>query len=528
MENFNIKRNREPLSEEDIQKGQDFNAFMSAYETRQSGHAGTRSFFRSPKFFALAAITVIAITAGVVLLNNEEDTADAPVAFINPAFDGAAAPDTIFTVDAATGGMLFDAYGSIINIPPFAFRDSAGNKVNGNIEIRFRQYFDIADIFLAGIPMQYDSAGKSFHFETAGMFEISAWQNGQALQTNPEALIHVAMVSTSADERFSSYYLDTAAKKWNYIATEKAVSLTPPAADSVNVTPMVLPEAPVAPRLADRNKPSFAISFDAAEFPELVAYKGVRFEVDESQTPYNKNDKKVAWEDVTIRRTKNQGQLSITFTSGEREVKYITYPVVNEKDFPSAKAAWEKRNAEYETLKQQREAREQEQALQQQKKAEAAQIAWLNDSIAHLQRSVMSGDGLRTQEELIVLREFVIADFGFWNADCPEECPDGFEIIFDDPIAASGEPLDIAKFYHVVKGKNALYSYGKNNWAHFSFDPAAENMIWAITRDKRLATVSAEEFKAATASGNGQVRFRFTVSALPLTDGEQARAQLGL
>jgi hypothetical protein len=528
MEKFNIKRNREPLSEEDIRKGQDFNAFMNAYEAKQSGNSGTKSFFRSPKFFALAAVAILAIIAGVFFFSDEESAIETPVAFIDPAFDGAGAPDTTFTVDAATGGMLFDAYGTIINIPPFAFHDSSGKVVNGNIEIRFRQYFDIADIFLAGIPMQYDSAGKSFHFETAGMFEISAWQNGQALQTNPDALIHVAMVSTSADTRFSTYYLDTAAKKWNYIATEKAVTFAPPAADTADVLPVVLPEAPVAPRLADKNKPSFAIAFDPAEFPELVAYKGVRFEVDETQTPYNKSDRKVAWEDVVIRRMKHKDQLSITFSAGEREVKYVTYPVVNEKEFPSAKAAWEKRNAEYEAMKKQREAREQQQVLDQQKKAEAAQIAWISDSIAHRQRGIISGDGMRTAEELIVLREFVIADFGFWNADCPEECPDDFEIIFLDPVASTGEQLDIQKFYHVVKGKNALYSYGKNNWTHFTFDPAAENMIWAITRDKKLATVSAEEFRAATASGNRQVAFRFTVSAQPLADGEQARAQLGL
>lgn len=521
MKNFNIKRNREPLSESDISKGQDFSAFMNAYNAKQP------SFFKTKKFYVLAGVAAaVLITGSIFLLNIGEIPNEERAAFIAPLFENANAPDTTFGVDATTGGILFDQYGSVIYVPPSAFLDSSGKIVSGPVDVRFRQYLDVADIFMAGIPMTYDSAGITYHFETAGMFEISAWQNGQALKTNPDALIRVAMVSNNAEDRFNTYYLDTAAESWQYRNSEPAVVLTPVVQDTASAALPVLPEAPVAPRIADKTKPSFAISFNPVEFPELVAYKGVRFEVDETKTPYDRNDKKVAWEDVTIRRVKNKDELVVTFTAGVREAEYVTHPVVDEKDFSAAKASWEKRNAEYEALKKQRDEKEKQQANALAKKQEAENIAWMNDSIAQHQRSTMTGNGLRSNEELIVLREFIIADFGIWNADCPDRCPDGDEIIFDCVNASTGEKLDIPKFNHVVKGKNALYSYPKTNWAHFTFDPSAENMLWAITRDKKLATVSAEEFAAATAGGKKEATFRFTVSEQPLKSSEEVRTQM--
>lgn len=524
MENYNINRNKEPLSESDIAKGQDFNAFMNAYKGAKP------SFFKTTKFYAIAAVTGAIIIAGTWMLMKSDDNVveETNPGFIQPLFAEAGNADTGFVVDAAKGGIFMNENGSMIHVPGSAFLDSTGKVASGQVELRYREFHDVAKIFMAGIPMTYDSAGVQYHFESAGMMEISAWQNGKPLKTNPDSLIHVAMISNTAEERFNTYYLDTVAKTWKYINDAKAVVFAPPAEDSVESAPVV-PEAPVAPRIADKNKPSFAILFDAKEFPELTAYKDVRFEVDEAQTPYNKDDKKVAWEDVTIRRVKNKDEFRVKFTAGVREVEYVTHPVVDGKDYEAAKASWEKRNADYLKLKQQREDKEAKEAVAQQTLMEQRERhrVWINDSLAAIARERRYEASLQSKTQDIVMREFIISDFGIWNADCPESLPEGMEI-FARTTDQNGIALDANKFYLVEKGKNALYMYVAANMKTFGYNPDAENMIWTITKDGKLATVSVDDFKKATADGKKEVTFKFKVEAEKVKDANEARRILDI
>lgn len=527
MENYNINRNQEPLTDSDISKGQDFDGFMKAYSAKQP------SFFKTTKFYAIAAVTGVILIGGTYLLtNNSETPAAENPAFIQPLFAGAENADTTLTVDAATGGMFFNSNGSIISVPQSAFLDSAGKPVSGAVELRYKEFHDPAKIFMAGIPMTYDSAGTQFHFESAGMIEISAWQNGKPLKVNPDSMIHVAIVSNSADDRFNTYYLDTAAKKWEYVNDAKAVVYNPPTVDSglTATATATVTEPPVAPKIADKNKPSFAIAFDPNEFPELVTYKGVRFEVDENQTPYNKEDKKVAWEDVVIKRMKNNVNFKVTFTTGSREAIYVTQPVVDQKDFAAAQKSWEERYAEYEKGVAFR-------AELEKKRADAMQLAmeeqdrhrlWVNDTLAERARQMRAAANLQGTTETMVMREFIISDFGIWNADCPSSLPEGIEI-FAKTDRGDGKPLEVAKVFLVQKDVNALYQYYSLN--NFKCDPEAENMLWAVTKDGRMATCGVDAFKDALnkmKEREKEATFKFEVSSTAIKNGIEARNMLGI
>lgn len=532
MENYNINRNQEPLTDSDISKGQDFDAFMKAYGAKPS-------FFKTGKFYAIAAVTGVILIGGTYLaLNNTgSNVAETTPAFIQPLFAGAENADTTLTVDAATGGMFFNSNGSIISVPGSAFLDSAGKPVSGAVELRYKEFHDPAKIFMAGIPMTYDSAGTQYHFESAGMIEISAWQNGQPLRVNTDSMIHVAIVSNSDEERFNTYYLDTAAKKWEYVNDTKAVVYNPPSTDSLagsvipsGVEGATATEPPVAPKVADKNKPSFAIAFDPNEFPELVAYKGVRFEVDENQTPYNKEDKKVAWEDVVIKRMKNNANFRITFTSGSREATYITQPVVDQKDFAAAQKSWEERYAEYEKGVEQRAALEQKRAdaMQQAMEEMDRHRLWVNDTLAERARQMRAAANLQGNTETLVMREFIISDFGIWNADCPTSLPEGIEI-FAKTDRGDGKPLEVGKVFLVQKDINALYQYYSLN--NFKCDPDAENMLWAVTKDGRMAVCGVDAFKEALGKmkdGEKEATFKFEVSAAAVKNGIEARNMLGI
>jgi hypothetical protein len=527
MENYNINRNQEPLTDADIAKGQNFDAFMNAYSGPKP------SFFKTTKFYAIAAVTGVILIGGTyMLMNSGETPATENPAFIQPLFAGAENADTNFTVDANRGGMYFNSNGSIISVPGSAFLDSAGNTVSGAVELRYKEFHDPAKIFMAGIPMTYDSAGTQYHFESAGMIEISAWQNGKPLRVNPDSMIHVAIVSNSDEDRFNTYYLDTAAKKWEYVNDAKAVVYNPPTTDSLTGSATAtVTQPPVAPKIADKNKPSFAISFDPNEFPELVAYKGVRFEVDEDQTPYNKEDKKVAWEDVVIKRMKNKDNFRVTFTAGSREAVYITQPVVDEKDFAEAKKSWEERYADYERGVKQREENDKAQAaaIEQLTHEQDRHRLWVNDTLAERSRRMRAAANLQGSTETMIMREFIISDFGMWNSDCPTSLPEGLEI-FAKTDRGDGKALDAAKYFLVQKNTNALYQY--YSLTNFQFDPEAENMIWAVTKDGRLAVCSTDDFNAAVEkmkSANAkEATFTFEVSSSPVKNGAEARSMLNI
>ena len=40
--------------------------------------------------------------------------------------------------------------------------------------MKYREYLDQKDVFLSGIPMNYDSADVRYNFESGGMFEMNA------------------------------------------------------------------------------------------------------------------------------------------------------------------------------------------------------------------------------------------------------------------------------------------------------------------------------------------------------------------
>jgi hypothetical protein len=525
MKNYNIKRNREPLTDADIAKGQNFDAFMKAYSGAKI------PFYKTGTFYMSVAALGLVIGVGSYFLSNSGEEAAAPTAFVQPALKGVDVADTVFTMDAAEGGEFIYNTGSLIRVPEGGFLDSAGNVVKGNVEIRYREFHNTADIFIAGIPMTYDSAGTKFHFESAGMLEITAWQNGKPLKANPDAPVKVAMASNSDNAKFNVYYLDTVKKNWTFIAKDKAVVVgfakdTAAKSNTPNYTASITP--PVEVKKADKMKPSFVIGFEPAEFPELASYTGVRFQVDENKTPYNKEDKKIQWEDVSIERNKDGVSYTVTFTHGPKTSTYITDVVVNEADYAAAKKIYDAKYAAYQAaLKSINDKNAAANKALEAKLLNAdAQRIFKNDTAlrAALARRAMAN--VSSEKEDMVVREFVIEDFGIWNSDCPSSLPEGQPIFVKLLDSRTKKALVVNHVILVEKGKNAIYTYYARDLAQFQFNPNAENLLWAVTQDGKLAVCSNDDLQ--NIAGKKEANLTMTVSAEDLKSPAQARAALGI
>lgn len=141
-------------------------------------------------------------------------------------------PD-VYSYNAMTGTELRYGSGTKISIPENAFEDANGAPVTGNVDITYREFRDPVEIALSGIPMKYDSGGVVGDFESAGMFEINASQNGNEvfLQDGKKIGMNFAVVDTAST--FNFYRLDEQ-KGWQYIEnTGKTEQEVVPVTDSI-------------------------------------------------------------------------------------------------------------------------------------------------------------------------------------------------------------------------------------------------------------------------------------------------------
>ncbi len=94
--------------------------------------------------------------------------------------------------------------------------------------MRYREFTDGLDLYLSGIPMNYDSAGKSYLFASAGMCEITACKDSIPVFVNPEHKPEINLASSNASPGYNLYLLDTAQGKWTYKGASAVTGLRMP------------------------------------------------------------------------------------------------------------------------------------------------------------------------------------------------------------------------------------------------------------------------------------------------------------
>ncbi|TND09552.1 MAG: hypothetical protein FD123_1143 [Bacteroidetes bacterium] len=494
MGDLKINRNKGELTPEEVEKGKNFERVLSDYAARQT------PFYKTTKFYLSVAVTGGLIAIGTMLMLNDGggELTKTTTPFIDPMIPGLSVNDTNYTVDAASGAKLDYFNGSQIEIPEGAFLDKNGQPVTGKVEIRYREYHDPGDIVIAGIPMTYDSAGERRHFESAGMFEIVAMKDGEPLKISPSRPIKVRMVSHTDEPKFNVYYLDTAKKNWEYIRKDKAELLAVEQDSGLSKTDSLalaaLATEPMKPQKANPKRPSFNIAVNPAEFPELALYEGILFEVDVDKTPYDPALSKITWEDAQISRLMNTNTYEVRFTKGNQTEVFVTYAVVNGKDFATAMKQYDDRYKAYkETLKMRKALESDKQA-----KLEKQLVKMDSDRIARnlqaLQQAMANRRNFNTTSEDVVFRVFIIDKFGIWNSDCPSSLPQGVELAVRLQNAANNNPLVAKHIYLVEKSRNAIFTYYDYSLANFKYNPDAENLLWCITGDNKIAVLQPDEF----------------------------------
>ena len=165
------------------------------------------------------------IVAGLLVGCAENKTPSSEVwqSAIQPPIEELTQQFAIYTLNATKGDTLFSHLGTRIIIPPLSLVDNSEKTVTDEVTIKYREYHDALDVFLSGIPMDYNSNGEKLTFQTASMFEIKAEQNGKELKLAEGNKIDIRFASYEGGTDYDFFQYDEKGNKWDFVDYSKPV-----------------------------------------------------------------------------------------------------------------------------------------------------------------------------------------------------------------------------------------------------------------------------------------------------------------
>jgi hypothetical protein len=417
MEKRKINVNRPEVSPSEISSRLNFQSVLS-------GHAAvTTPWYQTTGFLASSiGVVVIAGAALVYYVSTEAPILDpnsTPIANVDPDYTyqpDVAADDygrtafysrfvndvtpkqaQTFAVIAEEGGTFdYTKTGTQIWVPANAFLGSDGEEITGQVHVKYIEYHNQAEIFMSGIPMTYDSANHRYHFESAGMLEIMAYQNGIPLLANPKVPISINMQSGNESTQFSIYQYDDELANWVFKGKDQVtpnpaggelladnnegatfaeaaafeapefqeltdVEIATPAQQQrlkalrteMNMVADEIAEIensePKKPMKADHQRHRFNLDYNVEEFPELEVYTNTMFELGDhpENNDFNTDLYQIEWEDMLLSEHNKGISYMLTLIKGSERKSFVVYPVFEGVNHDQALKTYQKKFDDY-------------------------------------------------------------------------------------------------------------------------------------------------------------------------------------
>ncbi len=410
MSKYKINTDKKPLSESDIANNMNFDKFYSGYSAASKASWLTKGM---KTFLGGTVATVVVVTATFVIYKSiKHQDSSASQAFINPPLPELNAKSDEFLVDNNKDTTIVYKTGSVIYVPANAFKTKDGKDAKKKVKVKYREFHDQVDFIFSGIPMNYDSAGIIRPFESAGMFEVLAFEDDTIpVYLKDGKTLNVNLFSNNDENKFNVYYLDTVAKKWIYNDhetrnhKEDLDNLSKEKEAFLAKHNLLDPAKLITPRKANPVLNNFMIDYDKEEFPELAVYDGVKFEVNANDPNYTNEFKNTVWEDVFISRHPDGKNYILTFKIKKQTSSISANPVFDEKNFEVAMKEYEKIRLHH-------------------SKTLAAKADSLNkleaEADAHVMRSNFKNERFEAYVQGgSIYRSIVVGNMGIWNFDRP-------------------------------------------------------------------------------------------------------------
>jgi hypothetical protein len=495
MSKYKINTDKKPLSESDIANNMNFDKFYSGY----SAAAKTSRLTKGMKTFLGGAITTVVIVSATFIIyksikHKDSETAQA---FINPPLPELNAKSDEFVVDNNKDTTIVYKTGTVIYVPANSFKTKDGSDAKKKVKVRYREFHDQVDQIFSGIPMNYDSAGIVRPFESAGMFEVLAFEDDSIpVYLKDGKTLKVNLMSYNDENKFNVYYLDTVAKKWDLDEQQSRKhrsdldKLSKEKEEFLAKHGLLDPNKLIIPKKANVELNNFTIDYDKEEFPELAVYDGVKFEVSTSDANYTNEFKSTVWEDVFISRHPDGKNYILTFKINKQSTSITAAPVFDGKNYEQAMNEYGRIRLHHSKMVQAKA--DSLSALEKNLNAKADDVNSINERFGAFVRSGC------------VYRGIVISRLGITNFDCPinmsmvykkEKNKEGFPPAHF-VSAVDGKLLEPYGIYLVTRDINAIFPLGIEGVREFpvNFASTADILI-VITTDQKVMFIKDQDLK---------------------------------
>lgn len=496
---YNIKVNPPELTSEQIKKHQDFDTLFAKFEQQASPADETpiraiesTATKTSPAWLVkYGTSALIAIAASVVLVFMLKEVAffdskpndqisevfslQAPL----PSFD--LAYGDLVVKNASVGETLLYKSGSQIIVPPAAFIDEQGVPVMGAVQIKYREFNDHIDMFLAGVPKEID---QHQNLQSVGMMEIKGFQDGKPVFLAQDKTLDVALHG-SAIEGLPTADLDVFVYSnqqdaWQFKSKDdvellenkeklEKVGLSPD--DSFYETAKTalaasMPTAPLKVGVPD-NMVLFNFDINIEEFPSLAKYdENIHFLAKEDKDGDLIYD--YEWNSMDIEPLgPHEYTLTLIRTENNENIEHKV------KIWPAIKATelsqkiYEEQMQQYNTqLKQ-----------------------WELDVVAAAEQLQKNTSTVADMASRKIINRFTINRFGIWN------CGKIMELKTEQPVLASyvdkqGSEISIKQIFVSDKNQQLYYSVNNTDKIHaLRMNISESSKMWAITEDNQFWVV---------------------------------------
>ncbi|MFH2143197.1 MAG: T9SS type A sorting domain-containing protein [Bacteroidota bacterium] len=477
MKNRKIQIDRPEITDNQILKHKNFDNITNSINPNST------SAFKSFKFWGISGLSVVAIITAIILLpylkksegiSKEEVTEESLISVITPPVPEADIPYETHIIDNSKDTTIQSETGSLIFIPAKSFIDNKGNALEDDlIEIKYREFHSPYDIFVSGIPMNYDSAGQSYTFESAGMLEMLAYQDMETVDLKKGKEVKIDLISYNDDTDFNLYRLDTSTGIWDYrgkdvvnpinIATNNEKKVT----ETTSNSDKVIFANPSKPVLQNNQKYSFEVKVNDELKEDFVDVDNVLFEVDDSKCEFDPVYYTISWEKMEINKI-DETNFDLKLFRNDKSVNLIVYPVYRKEDYEKAIGKYNSINEE-----------------NNKKKAEIVnnrQAKVYDVNINEFYNEIISGNVSPES-----FRTIGISSMGVWNCDKPT-MPQGTKI---EPSFVNNynEEVKCKEIYVVERDKNQLNRFSGSS-PEISVNTRAENVMWSRTNKDKIAISS--------------------------------------
>lgn len=482
-----IKIDRPEISDQDLLKHKNFNQLLNQINIAPS----TGSQFLNIWTMGGAVFTVAALVLALAYFSPSEETnIDLQMAdnnekhldiraAINPPFPELDVPYEAFTIDNTRDTNIQFSTGSIIAIPANAFEAKDGSDINTKqVSLKYREFHSPYDLFLSGIPMDYDSAGVNYTFETAGMLDVMAYDGDKELVLKEDQTLGISMLSHNPSTDFNIYDLDEETGVWSYRGKDKVESVEQFQPKEIVLTNKkgetegeTFSTRSYQPKAQNPDRYAFDLQLNEEQKQWFVNADDVIFEVDQEQSEFDPVYYTVAWESMDLQANSDE-DFKLQLKRADKTVDLIVYPVYNEIGFEAAASKFEEETA----------------------KAKAKKESLLNKRKAKLndQNNIknLNDDFLKQNLKPRAFRIFTSRRLGICNIDRPL-IPPGKRI---SPTFLNEEQkeLKVKEVYVVDKAKKQLDRFSAS-LAEVSIDTKADKVMWALTEDNQIAITNSDE-----------------------------------